>query len=155
MRSNRLHAEDPSVFHLLAKALAFQPTGPIASPGVSGTAKHGSFTRFGSGLGSAIRERLAAEPRPEFVHDQPAQHPLYGRVLRATLDRETAKAMLVTGWWMRAALISAVAAVAGVIFLLTGDVTPVPALALAVGGGLLAPYSIRRVLAIADRAEAA
>ncbi len=152
MRSNRLQADDVSAFHLLSKALAFQPTGPFASPADAGPVERASFTRFGKGLGSAIRERLAGEKTPAFTRDDPAQHPLYGQVLRATLDRDSAKAMFLSGWWMRAALISAVAAVSGAIFLFTGDVKPVPALALAVGGGLLAPYSMRRVLAIADRA---
>ncbi len=152
MRSNRLQADDVSAFHLLTKALAFQPTGPFASSATAGSARRASFTRFGRGLGSAIRERLAGQTPPAFTHDDPAKHPLYGQVLRATLDRETAKAMFFSGWWMRAALVSAVAAVSGVIFLFTGDVKPVPALALAIGGSLLAPYSMRRMLAIADRA---
>jgi hypothetical protein len=64
------------------------------------------------------------------------------------------RAYVAHGVWLRVALIGAVAAVAGIAQLVSGDTAPVPALALGAGGGLIAYVGWRRAIAVLDAADA-
>ncbi len=64
------------------------------------------------------------------------------------------RAYVAYGVWLRVALIGAVAAVAGIVQLFSGDAAPLPVLALAAGGALIAYLGWRRAIAVLDAADA-
>jgi hypothetical protein len=66
---------------------------------------------------------------------------------------ESARALVASGIWLRASIIGAIAVVSGLALLFGGEGNPVLALALAFGGGALAPIAWRRSWALVDRAE--
>lgn len=72
----------------------------------------------------------------------------------SSLDRESAWALVVCGLWLRAGFIGASALLAGLMLLFTGESNPALAIALAVGGGILAPYAWRRSWAVLVRVDA-
>ncbi|MBK9117568.1 MAG: hypothetical protein IPM22_18645 [Betaproteobacteria bacterium] len=68
------------------------------------------------------------------------------------------RAYVALGIWLRLALVGAVAAVTGIVQFLSGELPPVPALALVAGGGILAEIGRRKTAAAlrlrADRRHA-
>jgi len=69
------------------------------------------------------------------------------------MNRGTRRALVGSGLWIRIGFIGASGVTAGIIQLLGGEVTPISALALAVGGGVLATLSWRRAGAVLDGAD--
>ena len=65
------------------------------------------------------------------------------------------RALVWCGLWLRVGFIGASALAAGLLQLFDGDVKPHLALALAVGGGVLAAVSWRRATAVLDVADSA
>lgn len=57
------------------------------------------------------------------------------------------RAYVALGIWLRLALVGAVAAVTGIVQFLSGELPPVPALALVAGGGILAEIGRRKTAA--------
>ena len=68
--------------------------------------------------------------------------------------RESARALVVCGLWLRAGFIGASALMAGLMMLFGGEGNPALAIALAAAGGILAPYAWRRSRAVLERADA-
>lgn len=62
-------------------------------------------------------------------------------------------ALVESGLWLRIGFIGASGVAAGIIQLLGGEVKPISALALAVGGGVLATLSWRRARAVLESAD--
>jgi hypothetical protein len=69
------------------------------------------------------------------------------------LSSSARRALVESGLWLRIGFIGASGLAAGIIQLLGNEVKPIPALALAVGGGVLATLSWRRAGAILDSAD--
>jgi len=69
------------------------------------------------------------------------------------LSKSARRALVESGLWLRIGFIGASGVAAGIIQLLGGDVKPISALALAVGGGVLATLSWRRAGAILESAD--
>jgi hypothetical protein len=69
------------------------------------------------------------------------------------LSKSARHALFESGLWMRVGFIGASGVAAGIIQLLGGEVKPISALALAVGGGVLATLSWRRAGAVLESAE--
>jgi hypothetical protein len=67
---------------------------------------------------------------------------------------ESARALVASGLWLRAGFVGASAFLGGLSLLFGDEMHPVLALALAIGGGILASYAWRRSKAILDRADA-
>lgn len=67
---------------------------------------------------------------------------------------ESMRALVVCGLWLRAAFIGASALLAGLTLLFTGESSPAIAIALAVGGAVLAHFAWRRSRAVLDRVDA-
>ncbi len=74
--------------------------------------------------------------------------------MRKAIEMRTkgGRAVVAFGLWLRAGIIGASGLVGGLIQLLGGEAKPLSALALAVGGGVLAAVSWRRVRAALDTA---
>ena len=66
---------------------------------------------------------------------------------------ESARALVASGIWLRASIIGAFALMSGLALLFGGEGNPLLALALAFGGGALAPVAWRRSWTLIDRAE--
>lgn len=74
------------------------------------------------------------------------------------LRTQRGRAYVAYGVWLRVALIGVVAAVSGIVQLVSGDTPPAPALALAAGSSVIACIGVRRAraaLAAADAPQAA
>jgi hypothetical protein len=69
------------------------------------------------------------------------------------LSKSARRALVESGLWLRIGFIGASGFAAGVIQLLGNEAKPISALALAVGGGVLAMLSWRRALANLDSAD--
>ena len=69
------------------------------------------------------------------------------------LSRRARRALIESGLWLRIGFIGASGVAAGIIQLFGGEVKPISALALAVGGGVLATLSWRRAGAILESAD--
>jgi hypothetical protein len=69
------------------------------------------------------------------------------------LSKSARRALIESGLWLRIGFIGASGVAAGIIQLLGGEVKPISALALAVGGGVLATLSWRRAGAILESAD--
>jgi hypothetical protein len=69
------------------------------------------------------------------------------------LSKSARRALVESGLWLRIGFIGASGVAAGIIQLLGGEVKPISALALAVGGGVLATLSWRRASVILESAE--
>ena len=69
------------------------------------------------------------------------------------LSKSARRALVESGLWLRIGFIGASGLAAGIIQLLGGEVRPISALALVVGGGVLATLSWRRAGAILEAAE--
>ena len=63
------------------------------------------------------------------------------------------RALVESGLWLRIGFIGASGVAAGIIQLLGGEVRPISALALAVGGGVLATLTWRRAAAVLKSAD--
>jgi hypothetical protein len=68
--------------------------------------------------------------------------------------RRARRALIVWGLWLRAALVGVAALIAGPMLAFTGDIRPLSALALVIGGGLLAALSWSRLRTHLDGADA-
>lgn len=68
---------------------------------------------------------------------------------------DTKRALLACGLWLRLGFIGASGFVAGILLLFDGSLAPLSALALAVGGGVLAGFSGWRARSVLDLADAA
>ena len=69
------------------------------------------------------------------------------------LNRRARRALVESGLWLRIGFIGASGVAAGIIQLLGVEAKPISALALAIGGGVLATLSWRRAGAILERAD--
>jgi hypothetical protein len=69
------------------------------------------------------------------------------------LSRSVRHALVESGLWLRIGFIGASGVAAGIIQLLGGEVKPISALALAVGGGVLATLSWRRAGFVLESAD--
>ena len=69
------------------------------------------------------------------------------------LSKRARHALVESGLWLRIGFIGASGVAAGIIQLLGADAKPIPALALAVGGGVLATLCWRRAGAILESAD--
>ncbi len=69
------------------------------------------------------------------------------------LSKSARRALVESGLWLRIGFIGASGVAAGIIQLLGGEGKPISALALAVGGGVLATLSWRRAWANLDSAD--
>ena len=69
------------------------------------------------------------------------------------LSKSARRALVESGLWLRIGFIGASGVAAGIIQLLGGEGKPISALALAVGGGVLATLSWRRAGAILESAD--
>ncbi len=69
------------------------------------------------------------------------------------LNRTGRRALVESGVWLRIGFIGASGVAAGIIQLLGGEAKPISALALAIGGGVLATLSWRRAGAILECAD--
>ena len=69
------------------------------------------------------------------------------------LSKRARRALVESGVWLRIGFIGASGVAAGIIQLLGGEVKPISALALAVGGGVLATLCWRRAGALLESAD--
>ena len=69
------------------------------------------------------------------------------------LSKSARRALVESGLWLRIGFIGASGVAAAIVQLLGGEVKPISALALAVGGGVLATLSWRRAWANLDSAD--
>ena len=71
------------------------------------------------------------------------------------LSTQARLALVVSGLWLRVGFIGACGLAAGLHMLFYGETKPLSAVALAVGGAVIAAFSWRRARAALDRADAA
>jgi len=93
-----------------------------------------------------LRANLTGEPMEDGIENSyPTQE----------LRMKARRALVACGMWLRVGLIGASGVAAGLMQLVDGEVRPLSALALAVGGGLLAAASWFRARAVLESADKA
>ena len=109
-----------------------------------------------------ITDRAASAPREIHAAARKIDAYLKGELMEGRLastqplramNRRARRSLVWSGLWIRIGFIGASGVAAGIIQLLGGEVKPISALALAVGGGVLATLSWRRAGAILDGAD--